>query len=462
MFPDLGGPVTLPHPALTPVDARWLAGEVNDVSARGIAASVAALIRHGTLAAGTRLPTVRELAVALGVSPATVSEAWSLLRRRRSIAGRGRGGTVVTGPPDVPRPYRFEGVGRFGNRLMHDLRLAVPDPALLPPLDLALAQALRTQQLNEYVRVPITAQLAAAVTPSWEFPPAALLAVNGGFDGLLLLCQSLVMAGDTVAVEEPTAPRLLDILDEVGAEVLAVACDERGPRPDALAAALRRQPVLFVYQPRAHSPCGHHVDPDRRDELAALLDGTDTVVVENDALGSLAGTAPASLGVPLPDRTVIVRSYSKSHGPDLRLAVLGGAAPIVEKARVYRTFGAGWTSRILQNCLAALLTDPAVDRSIAHARDVYRSRRQALVRALAARGLPSSGADGLAVWIPVPDERAALVTLAANGVAVAAGSRYHSGVHQPHIRAATGRLTADPDAVAEVIALAVSEGDAMD
>jgi DNA-binding transcriptional MocR family regulator len=444
------------------VDARWLARQVDDVSARGIAVAVAALIRQGRLPAGTRLPTVRELGVALGVSPATVSEAWSLLRRRRSIAGRGRGGTVVTGPPDVPRPYRFEGVGRFGARLEHDLRLAVPDPALLPPLDLALAQALRTEQLNEYVRVPITPRLADAVTPSWPFSPDALLAVNGGFDGLMLLLQSLVMPGDPVAVEEPTAPRLLDLLDEVGAEVLEVACDDRGPRPDALATALRRRPVLFMYQPRAHSPCGHHVDAPRRDELAALLTPTNTAIVENDGLGALAHADPISLGTVLPARTVMVRSYSKPYGPDLRLAVVGGATALVEKARVYRTFGSGWTSRILQNCLAALLTDPAVDRSVAQARAIYRQRRDSLATALAHHGLPCGSADGLAVWIPVRDERTALVTLAAAGVAVASGSQYHHGPHQPHIRAATGRLTADPNTIADLIALAGSVGDPTD
>jgi DNA-binding transcriptional MocR family regulator len=142
--------------------------------------------------------------------------------------------------------------------------------------------------------------------------------------------------------------------------------------------------------------------------------------------------------------------------------VLGGAAALVEKARVYRTFGSGWTSRILQNCLAALLTDPAVDRSVAHARDVYRSRRESLAGALAGRGLRCGSADGLAVWVPVRDERAALVTLAAAGVAVAAGSQYHHGPHQPHIRAGTGRLTADPAAIADLIALAGTEGEAMD
>ncbi len=441
------------------IDASWLAEHVEDPSARGIATAVVGLIRLGELRPGHRLPTVRDLGTRLGVSPATVSEAWSMLRRRRSISGRGRAGTVITGPPDVPRPSRFEGVGRFGDRLLHDLRLAVPDPVLLPPLDLALAQALRTSALNEYVRVAITPELANAVRPTWPYRADALLAVNGGFDALLLLCQTLVTTGDPVAVEDPTAPRLLDILDAVGAEVLAVPCDERGPRPDALVGALRRRPVLFCYQPRAHSPVGHNVDADRRDELAHLLSGTETIAVEDDGLGPLAGEPLHSIGELLPERTVLIRSYSKSHGPDLRLAVLGGPRTLLEKAQTYRTFGAGWTSRILQNCLAALLIDPAVVRAVSSAGELYRQRRGSLADALSRRGIHTIGSDGLCLWVPVDDERSALVTLAAAGIAVVPGSRYHVGEHRPHVRIATGRGIDPLDAIADLIAFATRDAD---
>ncbi|MFI5490639.1 PLP-dependent aminotransferase family protein [Micromonospora echinaurantiaca] len=439
------------------LDAQWLATQIDEPSARGIAATVAALIRAGMITPGSRLPTVRALALRLGVSPATVSEAWSMLRRRRAVTGRGRAGTVVIGPPDVPHPRRFEEVGRHGSRLLHDLRLAVPDTALLPPLDAALAAALRTGELHEYNRVPITERLADAVRPTWPFPPADLLAVNGGFDALMLLCQTLVVSGDKVAVEDPTAPRLLDILDAVGAEVIPVRCDERGPRPDALADAVRRKPVLFIYQPHAHSPAGHSVDATRSAELAAELRDSETLVIEDDGLAELAPGPVHTLGTALPDRVVFVRSYSKSHGPDLRLAVLGGAAPLVERARVYRTFGSGWTSRILQNCLAHLLTDPHTHELVAQAGETYRTRRRTLAEALAARGVRTGGTEGLSLWMPVEDERSALVTLAAHGVAVVPGGRCFFGPHEPFLRVATSRLHDHVDEVADLLAFAAFE-----
>ena len=48
---------------------------IEERSPRGIATGIARLITTGDLAPGDRLPTVRDLAIDLGVSPATVSHA---------------------------------------------------------------------------------------------------------------------------------------------------------------------------------------------------------------------------------------------------------------------------------------------------------------------------------------------------------------------------------------------------
>ena len=69
-----------------------ITGAVEDRSARGIAAAVGRLISAGALPAGARLPTVRDVARSLGVSPTTVSEAWHSLTRAGAIRTRGRSG----------------------------------------------------------------------------------------------------------------------------------------------------------------------------------------------------------------------------------------------------------------------------------------------------------------------------------------------------------------------------------
>jgi DNA-binding transcriptional MocR family regulator len=439
------------------VDPGWLAERIRETSARGVATSLIDLIREGTLRPGARLPTVRGLARKLAVSPSTIAEAWSELRKHRMISTEGRRGTVVLGPPGVPHPARYERIGHFGGRLEIDLAIAAPDLALLPPLHAALASAASTEGLNDYRRETITPRLRAAVEPTWPFPAQAWLALGGGYEGVQLLCQTTALPGDRVAIEEPTAARLLDILEVIGVEVIPVACDSDGPVPASLAESLRFNPVAFVYQPRGHSPCGHAVTSARSAELAAILAPTTTLVVEDDGIGDLSVAPLHSLGTTLPGRTVLVRSYSKSHGPDLRLAVIGGAADAVERVRVLRSYGTGWTSRILQDALADLLTDPSAQELVARARETYARRRASLVELLSSRGVEVGGRDSLVMWVPVHDESEALVTLAAHGISAAPGSRYRVRQGRPHLRLAIARLTEDPADLADladVIALA--------
>ena len=53
-----------------------------------------------------------------------------------------------------------------------------------------------------------------------------------------------------------------------------------------------------------------------------------------------------------------------------------------------------------------------------------RARRDALIDALAARGVEAHGRSGMNVWIPVPDETGAVARLLHAGWAVAPGARF--------------------------------------
>lgn len=437
------------------VSSAWLAERIEEPTAAGIAASIARMVRQGTLAPQTRLPTVRALAPRLNVSPATVSSAWVTLRKQQILAGGGRAGTWVLGGLSVPRPARYENIAHLWPDHTLNLSRAVPDPALLPDLRAAFEQALRDPQVHSYEVVPISGPLQEAVAPTWPFPAEHWMAVSGGYEGLLLLLRTNVVAGEYVAVEDPATPRLLDIIDSVGARVVPVATDAHGPVPDSLRQAMRSQPVAFVYEPRNSSRLGASLTPRRRDELAEVLAPTDTLVIEDDGLGELSSQPYHGVAEVLPDRCVLVRSYSKSHSPDLRLGVMAGARDAVERARVYRQFGAGWTSRLLQNTLAWLLQDDASRATVARARDTYRERRESMMRRLADRGVGAHGGDGLAVWVPVLSEHEALLVLASHGIAVAAAAESWTRPGPAAIRVATGLPIPEPDAVADALALAV-------
>ncbi|RPE03688.1 aminotransferase class I/II-fold pyridoxal phosphate-dependent enzyme [Candidatus Pantoea deserta] len=408
----------------------WLCDRITDTSVKGIALAASTLIREGKIAVGMQMPAVRELAEKLGVSPATVSAAWAQLKKRKVLAGKGRGGVWVSGNTVMPRPIRFEKIGNYGDNIRADLAMASPDPALLPDLQPALQAALKSPHLNSYFREAISAPLLAAIQPRWPYPAEAFLATDGGFDAMNLVVQTLVSPGDRVVIEDPTATRLLDMLDNVGAEILPLACDSEGPLPAVLAQLLQRSPVMVIYQPRTHSATGNSVSAARQAALATVLAQSTTLIVEDDGIGDLSSTPAWSLGNAFPERTLHVRSFSKAYGPDLRLAVLSATAEMVKRIQAWRNFGVSWTSRLLQDSVAWLLEDAQTQQKIAAARAVYRQRREKMLAALAARGLTLPLRDGLSLCIPVASEQYAMITLAARGIAVLPGERCRLGPAQ--------------------------------
>ena len=94
---------------------------------------------------------------------------------------------------------------------------------------------------------------------------------------------------------------------------------------------------------------------------------------------------------------------SKSHGPDLRIAAVGGAAEVIDPMVARRMLGPGWTSRLLQAVLLDLLTHADPQESVRQARIAYTRRGTLLREKLKDRGIAASPGDGINVWIPVED-----------------------------------------------------------
>ncbi len=434
------------------INARWFAEKISDRTIKGIALETSALIRAGVLPVGTRLPAIRDLAFELKVSPATISEAWSELRRQKIIVGRGRNGTSVSNERFVAKPERLASSGIYVPGSV-DLGGAVPDVTLLPNLVEAMAHGANVSDLNSYERSRIIDEFREVVEMRWPYRAEAMLATNGGYNAVYTCLRALVMPGSTIAIEHPTSMRVLDIIEDLGVKIVPILCDADGPLPTSLAQALLERPAAFFFQPRVHSVTGQLVSADRLCELGDVLEGSEVLIIEDDGVGDISDAPPKSLGSRFPNRTVHILSYSKTLGPDLRLAVLSGTKAIVDQIQSYRAFSAGWTSRILQGAAAFLLRDPHVWEGIAAARRVYAERRIGLASALRNRGIAVQESHGLCLWVPVASEPFAMVTLAARNIVVVPGSKF-SVLPSNHIRVATSILRGSYDEIANAIALA--------
>ncbi|MCW2834122.1 MAG: GntR family transcriptional regulator [Nocardioides sp.] len=427
---------------------------LTDRSPHGIAGAFGRAIRSGELAPGERLPTVREVAVELGVSPATVSAAWQALRRTGVVVSRGRAGTFVQ---ETPRPWlspRQRGlVGASLGGLRMDLSRGTPDPELLPSLGPAFGRVSARAGTGVYQDEPVLPQLRSVLEATWPYDAEVITVVDGATDGVARVLEQCVRLGDRVALESPGYPPFLDLVESLGAEIVPMAMDAAGVRPESLRAALDARPVALVLQPRAQNPTGISMSPERAQVLADVLarrrHQSVPLIVEDDHSGAISTSPDVSLGTFLPERVVHVRSFSKSHGPDLRIAALGGPAEVLDPLVARRMLGPGWTSRMVQTILHDLLTQARSMDEVSEARRQYFGRQRDLVARLAEQGMELGTPDGINLWLPVYDERAALLHLAAAGIRVAGGTPFFPGAESaPHIRITSGLV--DPEHAAEV------------
>jgi DNA-binding transcriptional MocR family regulator len=447
--------------------------DLTDRGPRGIAGAIARQIRQGELSPGDRLPTVRDVAAQLGVSPATVSEAWQALRRAGLVVSRGRAGSFVRA---APRPWlspRVQGLVGYVEGLPLDLSRGTPDPALLPALAPALQRVRPTADTDVYQESPVLPGLREVLEATWPFEAEVVTVVDGAQDGVARVLEQVVGFGDRVAIESPGFPPFLDMLDTLGAEILPLELDGEGVTVASLAAALKGNPVAVVLQPRAQNPIGVSMTPRRAEQLARAVrrSRSTAIVIEDDHSGAISVGDDVSLGVWLSDQVVHIRGFSKSHGPDLRIAALGGPAAVVDGLVARRMLGPGWTSRMLQTILLDLLVEPRSVEAVEVARRTYAERQAAVCAALAEHGIEVAVPDGINLWLPVADERAALVQLTTAGIRAAGGSPFlaptsdtgrhgeDGGADGDHVRVTTGLVdTGEASHVAAALTAAATAG----
>ena len=405
-------------------------------SASEIAGSIEAGITGARLRPGDRIATVRKLAATLRLSPTTVAAAYQNLRARGLIFADGRRGTAISPQPPI--------ISRAHTEIPADVRDLItgsPDPALLPPLAPVLSRInLRPRLYGESTSLPALLELAAREFTADGIPSGPIAVVSGALDGIERVLNAHLRPGDRAAVEDPGYAALFDLLKAMGLKAVPMQLDDMGVIPAELSSALKAGAQACVLTPRAHNPSGAAFDSRRAAALRRILaEHPRVLAIEDDHAGPIAGRRAVTVMTADRPRWAVVRSVSKSLGPDLRLAVMIGDATTIARVEGRQSLGAGWVSHILQQVVVGLWGDPKVARLLNKAAAAYTARREAMVEALAHHGIAARGRSGLNVWVPVPEEQAVVQSMQAAGWGVIAGERYRMK-SPPAIRITISRL----------------------
>ena len=424
------------------IAAPRLAGLVGGFDRRpayaGLADELRLLIGDGRVDAGLRLPSERDLSVALGVSRTTVTRAYAALVDSGFAVARQGSGTYTRFPGGRRQALDRTLTPYAGDEDVVDLSCAAPSAC--PGLAAAYADA--AQDLPLYLGghgyfptgLPALQAVVAATYADRGLPtaPEQILVVPGALSALMIVAQALVGARDRVLVESPGYPNAQAALARVGARHVAVPMDVDGWDLDAIGRMVKgARPRLAYLIPDFQNPTGNLMSNVQRERYAALLGraGTVAVVDESHAQLRLDGRPmPRPFAAYAPETTITLGSASKSLWGGLRVGWVRCPPGVVERlvsARVALDLG----SPVYEQLVTARLLDNREEHWTGH-RTRLRSQRDALAAALSERvpewrfRLPRGG---LSLWceLPARGRRGGAVALAAeaerHGVVVSPG-----------------------------------------
>ena len=393
-----------------------------------VMAHVRTQIGNRTLVAGARLPSVRAQAKHLQVSVSTVAEAYERLVAEGVILAKAGSGYYVLGSV---APLALKQTGTAQERAIDPLwisrqaleaeeQLLRPGCGWLPPnwlFEDGMRRALRAvarsdaASLSEYATplgLPsLRALLARRLNSTGlEVTPEQIMLTESGTHAIDLICRFFLQTGDTVLVDDPCYFNFHALLKAQRVKVVGVPYTEHGPDLQAFQAALaEHKPRLYITNSGIHNPTGATLSPVAAHRLLKLIEGSDTVVVEDDIFAEFELTPAARLSVfDGLERVIQIGSFSKTLSASVRVGYVAAKPEWLEglvDLKIATSFSGG---RMAQELVWHALTDSGYRKHLDAMRVNLAQAMQTVLPKLRALGiaplvLPQAG---MFLWCRLP------------------------------------------------------------
>ncbi|MCX7278224.1 MAG: PLP-dependent aminotransferase family protein [Burkholderiales bacterium] len=425
-----------------------------------LAELLAADIRSGLRAPGSRMPSIRTLTAQHSISPSTAFQAYYRLEEKGLVRARERSGYFVTAAPSntpalaaaKPTPARvaakvdiselvFSVLDAAQQRDIVPLGSAFPSPELFPLQRLAQSLAAGNRQTQPWQTVQHLPQGSASLRQQiaqrylalgMVQPAEELIVTSGALEALNLCLSAVAQPGDLVAVESPGFYASLQALERLKMRALEIPVHpQHGLDLDALEQALKRHPVKACwFMTSFQNPTGASLSAANKQRLVALLASRQIPLIEDDVYAELYFGHQAPLPAKAYDQHGLVMhcsSFSKTLAPGYRVGWVapGRFGQRIERLKLMTTLGASLPA---QAALADYLQHGGYDKHLRRLRHTLESQHASLVAAIA-RHFPadvqlSQPGGGYFVWLsfaPGFDTLALHQQALAQGIGIAPG-----------------------------------------
>ncbi len=301
-----------------------------------------------------KLPSIRQCAKMLEVSPSTVVEAYDRMVADGAVFARAGAGFYVSGPvaplalgalsPHLEKTVDPLWVSR--QSLDAEAQMLKPGCGWLPPdwmpqeairkalrglarADAALLTDYGSTQGAESLRRGLSRQLLEAGVAA---PPEQILLTASGTQAIDLICRFLLRRGDVVVVDDPCYFNFQALFKAHQVKVIGVPYTKNGPDIARFSEVLATHaPRLYLTNSAIHNPTGATMSPQVAHHVLMEAAAHGVVVIEDNIFSGFEPAQSARLAALGGfDRVISIGSFSKSLSAAFRCGYIATRADWIE------------------------------------------------------------------------------------------------------------------------------------
>jgi DNA-binding transcriptional MocR family regulator len=405
-----------------------------------VADLIAGLVDSGTLAPGSRAPSLRDISKQQRISLSTALQAYRLLEDRGVLEVRPQSGhyvarrapihlatPAISNPPAKATPVAVSATLLRLHQYSVDPRLvplgwAIPNPELLAAarLDRFLVRAARIKGTTYNTYSPPKGELRLrqevarrALLSGAALSPEDIVITAGCMEAITLALSVVTRPGDTIAVESPTYFGLLRALEAMELKVFELPTDATdGVDLAALKSVLERRSIkACLFSSSFNNPLGCTMPTETKLKVLSLLARHRVPLIEDDINGDIyfgSERPPPFMALDRGANAIIYcSSFSKTIAPGYRIGWMATKTPAHMQSALARKLAFTLSCPpLLQVALAEFLASGGYDNHLRRIRRVFENTigqmSRAVERSFPAGTKVSRPAGNFVLWLELP------------------------------------------------------------
>ena len=248
-------------------------------------------------------------------------------------------------------------------------------------------------------------------TSEINVPVDEILITNGSQQGLDLIGKVFLNKGDYILMEEPGYLGAIQSFSMFEPEFCTVSMLDNGINVDELKMKVKEyNPKLFYAVPNFQNPSGITYSKENREQVAQVLEDSNTIFIEDDPYGELRfmGEKVPSMKSYLGDSSILLGSFSKIISPGMRLGWIHANKEIMEKLIIAKQGSDLQSNYLSQRIIYEYLKENDIKKHIGKITDLYKNQRDCMVKAIE-KYFPkevktTKPEGGMFLWVTLPEK----------------------------------------------------------